>query len=262
MTEARSLAEAMGDHFCATASLYQLGVIAQGQGNLDRAMARYEEAQCQARTAGEHFNIANTLWYQGLIHCARGNLAAAADSLEEAMAMEQALGSLAGAAPFFANFAVLGLAAGLPETATRLLATATGVLERRGMAFNLPERIDYERVRTAARKQLGEAAYRLAWDIGWPRSIEESAADIAEVLAAARSCPASRQPSHSANHGLTPRELDVLRLVAAGRSNREIGDELFISVPTVKRHLTNILGKLGLPSRSAATAYAHTHGLI
>ena len=66
----------------------------------------------------------------------------------------------------------------------------------------------------------------------------------------------------AATHGLTPRELEVLRLVAAGRSNREIADALFISVPTVKRHLTNILGKLELPSRSALNTYAHTHGLI
>jgi DNA-binding CsgD family transcriptional regulator len=63
------------------------------------------------------------------------------------------------------------------------------------------------------------------------------------------------------SHGLTPRELEVVRLVAAGRSNREVADALSISVDTVKRHLTNVLGKLDLPSRSALTAYAHTHGL-
>jgi DNA-binding NarL/FixJ family response regulator len=56
--------------------------------------------------------------------------------------------------------------------------------------------------------------------------------------------------------------MDVLRLVAQGRSNREIADLLFISIPTVKRHFSNVLGKLALPSRSAATAYAHTHHLV
>ena len=50
--------------------------------------------------------------------------------------------------------------------------------------------------------------------------------------------------------------------MAAGQSNREIAVALFISVPTVKRHLTNILGKLELPSRSALNTYAHTHGLV
>ncbi len=61
---------------------------------------------------------------------------------------------------------------------------------------------------------------------------------------------------------LTDRELEVLRLVAAGHSNREIAGTLFISVSTVKRHLSTILDKLDLSSRSAATAYAHTHHLV
>ncbi len=50
--------------------------------------------------------------------------------------------------------------------------------------------------------------------------------------------------------------------MAEGRSNREVADTLCISVPTVKRHLSTVLGKLGLPSRSAATTYAHTHHLV
>ena len=74
--------------------------------------------------------------------------------------------------------------------------------------------------------------------------------------------PAAPQTSDVTGHGLTPRELDVLRLVATGRSNWEIAEALFISVPTVKRHLSTILGKLALPSRSSATAYAHTHHLV
>ena len=59
----------------------------------------------------------------------------------------------------------------------------------------------------------------------------------------------------------TVREVEVLQLVAAGHSNREIAETLFISVPTVKRHLSTILRKLDLPSRPAAVAFAHTHGL-
>ena len=57
--------------------------------------------------------------------------------------------------------------------------------------------------------------------------------------------------------GLTARELDVLRLVAAGRSNREIAGELFISVKTASVHVSNILGKLGVTSRGEAAAAAH-----
>ena len=58
--------------------------------------------------------------------------------------------------------------------------------------------------------------------------------------------------------GLTERELEVLRLVAAGRSNREIAAELFISPKTASVHVSNILGKLGVASRGEAAAKAHT----
>lgn len=63
-------------------------------------------------------------------------------------------------------------------------------------------------------------------------------------------------------HGLTPRELQVLRLVAAGKTNKAIAAELFVSEKTIDRHVSNIFGKLDVPSRTAATAYAYEHQLI
>ncbi len=62
--------------------------------------------------------------------------------------------------------------------------------------------------------------------------------------------------------GLSPRELEVLRLVASGRTNREIAGALRLSEHTVRRHLQNIYVKLDVQSRSAATAYAFTHHLV
>jgi DNA-binding CsgD family transcriptional regulator len=61
---------------------------------------------------------------------------------------------------------------------------------------------------------------------------------------------------------LTARELEVVRLVSAGKTNKAIATELFLSEKTVARHLSNIFAKLGLPSRAAATAYAYEHGLV
>jgi DNA-binding NarL/FixJ family response regulator len=61
--------------------------------------------------------------------------------------------------------------------------------------------------------------------------------------------------------GLTPREGDVLRLLAQGSSNREIGEALFISPRTVNFHVTNLLATLELDSRAAAAAFAVRHGL-
>lgn len=63
-------------------------------------------------------------------------------------------------------------------------------------------------------------------------------------------------------HGLTPREMQVLRLVAVGETNRAIAVELVISERTVDRHVSNILAKLAVSSRAAATAYAHRNQLV
>jgi DNA-binding CsgD family transcriptional regulator len=61
---------------------------------------------------------------------------------------------------------------------------------------------------------------------------------------------------------LTGREVEVLRLVASGRTNRAIAAELVLSEKTVARHVSNIFVKLGLSSRAAATAYAYEHHLV
>ena len=65
-----------------------------------------------------------------------------------------------------------------------------------------------------------------------------------------------------AAHDVTQREREVLRLVAGGRTNRQIATELGISAKTVERHLSNIFIKLGVANRAAATAYAYDHDLV
>ena len=80
--------------------------------------------------------------------------------------------------------------------------------------------------------------------------------DVARVEALSRPQAAAPQA------GLTPREVEVLRLVAAGKTNRAIAADLFISEKTVARHISNIFTKLDLPSRAAATGYAYEHGIV
>lgn len=72
-----------------------------------------------------------------------------------------------------------------------------------------------------------------------------------------------RQPkaSAAAHEDLTDREMDVLRLLAQGKSNQDIADELFIGVKTVKFHVTNILAKLNVEDRTQAAIYAYKNGL-
>jgi len=81
-----------------------------------------------------------------------------------------------------------------------------------------------------------------------------AAPDLAHVAVLARG-------ESTAPGGLSAREAEVLRLLAAGKSNRAIAGDLFISEKTVARHVSNIFTKLGLSSRAAATAYAYEHGL-
>ena len=82
-----------------------------------------------------------------------------------------------------------------------------------------------------------------------------ASADV-ERLAASSKARSSAQAG-----GMSAREVEVIRLVAAGRSNRAIAAQLFISEKTVARHVSNIFTKLGVSTRAAATAYVYEHGL-
>ena len=91
--------------------------------------------------------------------------------------------------------------------------------------------------------------YGHALNLGWAR------ARLTEMHAA----PTGGRQSHP--RGLSAREVEVLRLVAAGRTNKEIAEELTLSVRTVARHITNIYTKIGARNRAEATAYAGRQGL-
>jgi DNA-binding NarL/FixJ family response regulator len=94
----------------------------------------------------------------------------------------------------------------------------------------------------------------------------QAATGILERLGAqadlARISPDRQRSSPADTHGLTPRELEVLRLVASGATNRAVGRDLSISERTVERHVSHIFGKLGVSSRTAATAWAYDRGLV
>jgi ATP/maltotriose-dependent transcriptional regulator MalT len=85
---------------------------------------------------------------------------------------------------------------------------------------------------------------------------------LGAVPDARRAAALLSEVDHPSRGELTERETEVLRLVAAGSTNRSIASELVISEHTVARHLNNIFAKLDVSSRAAATAYAYTHGLV
>jgi DNA-binding NarL/FixJ family response regulator len=94
----------------------------------------------------------------------------------------------------------------------------------------------------------------------------EAARQVFKQLGAApdlaRTQEFSQRSAPEAAGGLSAREVQVIRLLATGKTNRAIADELFISEKTVGRHVSNIFTKLGLSSRAAATAYAYKHDLV
>jgi DNA-binding NarL/FixJ family response regulator len=93
------------------------------------------------------------------------------------------------------------------------------------------------------------------------QAIEDALAAVAVIEEELAPPPAGSSPRPTAG-GLTPRELEVLRLLVAGRSNPEIAAALFISRATARTHVANILGKLGVRSRTEAVDHAHRRGLL
>ena len=94
----------------------------------------------------------------------------------------------------------------------------------------------------------------------WTRRAAHSPSS--EPRSSSRSWALLAGESPADTYSLTGRELEVLRFVAVGKTNREIATELVISEHTVARHVQNIFAKLGVSSRTAAGAFAFEHGLV
>jgi DNA-binding CsgD family transcriptional regulator len=118
----------------------------------------------------------------------------------------------------------------------------------------------FERAQAAARAKLDTATFSASWAAG--RALAADVA-IAEALEGTLPVPSAlREPAVAAAHdSLSPRERDVLRLLAEGKSDRQIATALFISRRTAATHVAGIFRKLDLTSRAAAAAYAVRHGL-
>jgi DNA-binding CsgD family transcriptional regulator len=226
--------------------------------------------------------IGFALWYLGKVARRRGDHAAAAAYFMESTAPWRRLGNGRGVVEALEQLAAIATGSGEAMRAARLSGAASALREALGFPRSPRAHSNHQEDLAPARAALGEAAFAAAWRDGHDRPLEDALAesrDLANAVKAGRDAsarsgmivataavgepsPGALETSDATGHGRTPRELDVLRLVATGRSNREIADALFISVPTVKRHLSTILGKLALPSRSSATDYAHTHHLV
>jgi DNA-binding NarL/FixJ family response regulator len=107
---------------------------------------------------------------------------------------------------------------------------------------------------TDAAREHADAAAEAARRLG--------AAPLLELVGAPRAAGQADAPASATRPTLTPRESEIIALVAEGRSNGEIGRQLFISTKTVSVHVSNILGKLGAAGRTEAAAIARRDGLL
>jgi non-specific serine/threonine protein kinase len=151
--------------------------------------------------------------------------------------------------------------AGQDESAARLFGAAARLHELLGRPADRAAGEDHERADAGARTRLGDERFGAAWAAGQALPLDDAVAEALRVEAVPIA-PAPHSPTDSAaRSGLTRRERDVLRLLVAGHTDREIAAALFIGRRTVETHVAGILNKLGLDSRTAVAAHAVRRGL-
>ena len=259
--EALPLARASGDQVFAAILLSNLSGAYMSIDNWARGEALAEEALVQSRNLGDRFGTAINLY--NLADCVqrRGETAGAWERYRESLVITHELGERQLASRILDRVANLLAVAGLPRPASHLLGAAAAQRREIGdTLFPIEEESVAETIATT-RTALGEEAFQAAWEAGESLSPVQA---VAEVLAI--DLPAfadQRDPLPAAlAFGLTAREVDVLRLVAAGWADKEIASTLAISRHTASKHVAALRAKLAAPSRTGAVAAAREAGLL
>ncbi|MGH2615760.1 MAG: ATP-binding protein, partial [Thermomicrobiales bacterium] len=237
-------------------SLVALACVVCLQGDLNQAETLAVEGVTLARAAGHAWTDALGLGVLAQIAIERADYDRASQLCAENLALSQALGDRRGIAGVLGLLAGLLLAAGRPRRATRLLAAARALADSVGLA-HAAHFLYYERVLAAARDSLDEQTFAAAWEEGLALSPADAFAEgFAEAEVVARQGAEARRTDTD----LTAREGEVLRLLAAGNTDKEIGAALFISHRTVNAHIAHIFAKLGVHSRAEAAVEAVRRG--
>jgi DNA-binding CsgD family transcriptional regulator len=186
----------------------------------------------------------------------------AASVLHESLALSTTHGWNWQLARDLAHVARLALVTGQRVPATQLLAAQDVLRTRAGMPAARDERESYDQISAALCATMTADSYAAAIAAGQALPLEE-AIELTKTVVAVALSPAAQPAATSPAppHGLTVRELQVLRLLSKGLSDREIAERLFISPHTVMRHVAGVLGKLGVNSRTAAATLAVREGI-
>jgi predicted ATPase/DNA-binding CsgD family transcriptional regulator len=260
---------------------YGMGTLARARGDAEVAVRHYQDAMAIFREIDAWPEIARCQAGIGWIAVTSGDYGLAAGSLAEALRLNQAGGQRLGVARGLEAFAALAAASQQPERAVRLAGAACQLREALGHGTGIGPRIeevlDYARAglgASAAAALFAEGREMTAEDaVGFALGSDPSPPGAAGSGASAEAEPAWTDPArlgpagprqeaggaHRVPNPLTPREHEIVLLIAQGLSNREIADELVISPATAARHVANILAKLGFTSRTQVASWATRH---
>lgn len=264
LEEGLQLAGEMGYRVGLADCLRALCDVALSQGDPAAARTRAEESLRLLREIGARDDqIASSLIRLGRVEAHQGNYAAARACYEESLALSMKGNFQEELTSGLEGLASVAAAQGAPAWAVQLWGAATTVRDAIGMPIPPVERADCERAVAAARVHLGEKAFASAWAQGRTMTPEQALSSLGPVHATKQPALVPITPTSPAYpHGLTAREMEVLRLLAMGLTSAQIAEQLVISLLTVNTHVRSIYSKLGIASRGAVTRYAIEHHLV
>jgi non-specific serine/threonine protein kinase len=227
--------------------LDNLAVVSRARGDLTQAAADLEDGLERMRRAAYARGMLFILADLGDVVFAQGDHARALSFYQEALGLAEAIPGTRTVVQLIESVAMVAASASQFERCARLLGAADALRERIGLGYRVAQSAAaLEAVTADARAGLGAEAFSAAWAGGRTRL-------PAEAVAEARGRVAS---SIDPGPALTPRETEILRLVATGMTDSRIAEALFISVRTVQNHVAHIFAKLGVRTRAAAATAA------
>lgn len=243
--------------------LQRLGIEAHVAQDFARAETLFTEALDGFQATDNPLGTAYALANLGLTHLARGQPQRAARRYQASLLLRGRVEDPWETAALLSQVAILAMDGGMAEAAARLLGAATGFFGSTGtQPQTLYTALAYQ-TEARIRSALGPPAYIAAWESGRTLSFAQAIVEAQAVVEVVASREATSPPTTTADvTTLTVRERDVLELLVSGKTNPEIAEALCITRATVRTHVTNILGKLGVRSRTEAADYAHRHGLV
>jgi predicted ATPase/DNA-binding CsgD family transcriptional regulator/DNA-binding XRE family transcriptional regulator len=248
-------------------ALHGLGLLAHEAGDQAAATAYLEEALARHQRVGDQSGVAAALATRAAVAQAQGERARAADLIREALELARA-GVHPVATAWCAHVAVHLSAERAPAAVLgRLLGGVDAQRATASLRLSPYQRARYDRLATTVRAAVGEDAFAAGWAGGRALTragLVEAALAALEFPGPAEDGTGMQPPQRKprARDLLSPREQEVLALVAAGLTNEEIAGRLIISPSTARYHVASLLNKLGAGNRTQAVAHAAHQNLL